>query len=432
MSDEQPKSKSGCLIFFVLWIVVVLIAALVWRYVVQPGRDEDLTNQTSEMAEVDHDLAIALDSFSGYAVWRSPELARTLANDRIRLQPIDDQADYRARIKALDRGEVQFAVFTIDAWLTAGAEHGSFPGSIILVNDETTGADAMVAYQQGTPDITALNHADATVIATPDSPSEFLSRVIIAHFHLPELSKKWLREADGAEEVFTELQDADPSKPQAFVLWEPYVARAKQLPGVHVLVDSSSVSGYIVDVLVVQRAFLRDNPEIARRVVEGYLRTAYQHQRQGMQQLIADDAKRLGSPLDDSQVQAVMDGISWANTVDNYAYFGLGSSAVSGPSASGSSPNASIRHIRDSILAINDVLLSTERLKKDPVQGKPEALYYDQILSQLQQEQFHPAMAAQPPPSAGSANSDASSPPLPFTNLDRSSGLASRNGSDAG
>ena len=64
--------------------------------------------------------------------------------------------------------------------------------------------------KQSTPDITALNNADAEVIATPDSPSEFLSRVVIAHFHLPNLSRKWLREGDGAEDVFEQLQQADP------------------------------------------------------------------------------------------------------------------------------------------------------------------------------------------------------------------------------
>ena len=68
--------------------------------------------------------------------------------------------------------------------------------------------------------------------------------------------------------------------------------------------------------------------------------------------------------------------------MDNYAYFGL-------------HKGSGIRHIRDSITAINDVLLSTNRLKKDPLQGQPETLYYDQILRQLQQEQFHPATARQ-------------------------------------
>ena len=242
--------------------------------------------------------------------------------------------------------------------------------------------------RQSTPDITALNHEDAKVVATPDSPSEFLSRVIIAHFHLPDLPRKWLREGDGAEDVFEQLKQADQSTPQAFVLWEPYVAKARQIPGVHVLVDSSSLSGYIVDVLVVQRAFLRDQPDLAKRVVQGYLRAAYQHQQKGMAQLIGDDAKRLGTPLDSDQLTAVIDGISWANTVDNYAYFGLQ------PASGRGETSGSIRHIRDSITAINDVLLSTDRLKKDPLNGQPETLYYDQILRQLQQEQFHPATAA--------------------------------------
>ena len=147
--------------------------------------------------------------------------------------------------------------------------------------------------------------------------------------------------------------------------------------------DSSSLSGYIVDVLVVQREFLRDSPELAQRVVEGYLRAAYQNQQRGMAQLIADDAKRSGAPIDDEQVQAVINGISWANTVDNYVYFGLNKQS-----------NSSIRHIRDSITAISDVLVSTGRLDADPTNGKPETLYYDQILQQLKAANFHPATAA--------------------------------------
>ena len=86
-------------------------------------------------------------------------------------------------------------------------------------------------------------------------------------------------------------------------------------------------------------------------MVEGYLRAAYQNQQRGMAQLIADDAKRAGANRHD-QVQAVIAGISWANTVDNYTYFGLNKQS-----------NSSIRHIRESITAISDVLVSTGRLE---------------------------------------------------------------------
>lgn len=380
MAAENSRSKKGCLIAFIIWIILAVILALVWRFAIQPLLDENLTSDTSQAGEFQHELQIALDGFSGYAVWRSPELANDLAQDGIRLRALDDQANYARRISALEKGDVQFAVFTIDAWLSAGAEHGSFPGSIIMVNDETIGADAMVAYEASTPDITALNDSDARIIATPDSPSEFLSRVVISHFHLPELGDKWLSSADGAEDVFNQLQKADPKQKQAFVLWEPYVAKAQSIPGVKVLVDSSSLSGYIIDVLVVQRAFLRAEPELTKRVIEGYLRAAYQNNQRGMDRLISEDAKRLGAPLETNQVEAVLRGISWANTIDNFTYFGLAKNE-----------NQSARHIRESISAISDVLVSTGRLDTDPTEGQPERLYYDQILRQLQDTNFHPA-----------------------------------------
>ena len=205
--------------------------ALIWRFAVQPLLDDSLTSDTSQAGDFAHELHIAADGFSGYAVWRSPELANDLAQDGIRLRSVDDQANYSDRIRALAKGEVQFAVFTIDAWLSAGAEFGSFPGTIVMVNDETTGADAMVAYEASTPDITALNNSNARVVATPDSPSEFLSRVLISHFHLPQLPNKWMSAADGAEDVYEQLVQADQTTPQAFVLWEPYVAKAKASRG---------------------------------------------------------------------------------------------------------------------------------------------------------------------------------------------------------
>jgi hypothetical protein len=43
---------------------------------------------------------------------------------------------------------VQLAVFTIDSLITAGAKAGDFPGSIVLVIDETKGGDAIVAARR--------------------------------------------------------------------------------------------------------------------------------------------------------------------------------------------------------------------------------------------------------------------------------------------
>jgi hypothetical protein len=99
-------------------------------------------------------------------------------------------------------GQTQFAVFTIDSLLAAGAKGGDFPATIVWVIDETKGSDAMVAYPSGVANLQDLNHASARIVLTPNSPSEFLARVVLANFHLPNLPEQWKVEANGAGAVF--------------------------------------------------------------------------------------------------------------------------------------------------------------------------------------------------------------------------------------
>ena len=84
----------------------------------------------------------------------------------------DDGADYAARIRALQAGDAQLAVFTIDALLKASAELNEMPATIVALVDETTGADAIVAYKSKVPNIDALNAAETRFVLTPSSPSE--------------------------------------------------------------------------------------------------------------------------------------------------------------------------------------------------------------------------------------------------------------------
>jgi outer membrane protein OmpA-like peptidoglycan-associated protein/ABC-type nitrate/sulfonate/bicarbonate transport system substrate-binding protein len=386
--QSTSTSKTGCFVALFIWLLLGLLAAVAWRFVVQPMLDQELTEETSAAANYDHEIDLALDSFSGYAILRSPVFAKELGEAGIRLRLQDDQADYASRLRALKKGSVDAAVFTIDALLTAGAEAGDFPASIVLVLDETVGADAIVGHESSVPDLGALNHPEARIHATPNSPSEFLARVVVSHFHLPDLPKQWLAEANGAEEVFERAQKkqaTDSNAPSAYVVWEPYVSKAKQIPGMQVLVDSSRLKGYIIDVLVVSRAFLRDQPELAKHLVTSYLRATYhyQSQREGMQRLLTEDARRSGAPLEASEVKALQDGIAWANTLDNYHYMDLLSQK-----------NDAIKPIAESITAITDVLVNTGRLAKDPLDGRPETLYFDRILKELQSAHFHPAQRA--------------------------------------
>ncbi|MBT3224268.1 MAG: hypothetical protein HN348_34805, partial [Proteobacteria bacterium] len=341
-----------------------------------PMLREDLVAGTSSESKYLHEVTIRLDSFSGYAGLRTSEFRKDLQGQGIKLQLEDDGADYGARTKALQRGDAQLAVFTIDAFVSSGAARGEFPGTIVMVIDETYGADAIVAYKSAVPNLQALNNADAQLVLTPGSPSEFLGRVAIAEFGLNDLSTKWV-EADGASQVFKQLRKDKQSLKRGYVLWEPFKSQALEDKAVHVLFDTSRVSGYVVDVLVAQRQFLLDHPDVVRSVVEAQLRTMDSYQGR-LVQLVIDDAKRTGDSLSQAQAQKVVDGIRWRNTLENYTHFGL------------APPAPGILLLEDSISNIADVLVRTGGLGEDPVAGRANELFYQGTLQEMKGSDFHP------------------------------------------
>jgi hypothetical protein len=379
-----------------VWLVLVGAAVGAYKLFFAPRRQAELVTQTSgdpgDSPATDR-VRLAQDSFSGYAIFRSEALRQELSARGLGLEVVDDRADYAARIRALRSGEAPLAVFTIDALVKASAELGELPGTIVLVLDETVGADAMVAYQQAVPNLDALNRPDARIVATPDSPSETLARVVMARFRLPELPADPFLPADGAADALRQFREASPSDPRAFVLWEPHVSQALTVPGAHVVVDSSQMPGSIVDVLVCERQYLLEHAATVRKLIEGYLRVRYDRQQQadGLVKLVRADAEQAGEPLTAAQAEKLVHGIWWKNTQENYAHFGV----VSGAEAGG------LPHIRDLVRNITEVLLRTGAIAADPTDGHPEKLYFDQILREMHQPPgggapFHPSVVAAP------------------------------------
>lgn len=325
---------------------------------------------------------MALDSFSGYAVLRSPELTRELRGVSTKLTLSDDGADYAKRIRALDAGTVDLAVFTVDSLLTASAELGRFPGTIVLVVDETRGADAIVAKPGGPRSLEELNRPDARFVLTPASPSEFLGRVVRAHFRLDQLGEDWVVPADGAEAVLAEYRRAPDSDRRAYVLWEPHVSMA-EAEGARRLLDSSKLKGLIVDVLVARRQFLLDQPDRVREFLAAYLRAARAlgARPDGFQRMVQDDSVAAGSPLEPGQAAALSRGIHWKNLKENYAHFGL----LKGRDARG------VPYLEDVVTNVTQVLLRTGALAEDPLDGEGGKLFYDKPLGALRASGFDPA-----------------------------------------
>ena len=380
MSERRAK---GFLLAAVLWCVILLVLGASYRFLVHPYLNAKLRGTTGSESLYKEEVIIAADSFSGYAVLRSEQMRNELKEKHVKLTIVDDGADYTARLKSLRAGETRMAVFTIDSLITASAAAGDFPASIVLIIDETKGGDAILARKDTIASLQDLNNAEARIVLTPNSPSEFLARVVTAHFRLPNLPEKWWVEADGAGAVYDALRKAKPGDKRAFVLWEPYVSRALEQSDAHILIDSSRLKGFIVDVLVAEREFLRDRPDLVRAVVESYLRASYSHNQQaeGFVQLVRDDASQTGTEkLDADQARKVVAGIRWKNTLENYAHFGLVSAAAQG----------GMDHIEDMIQRIVDVLLKSQSLAADPLPGQHHTLFHKRILEDMKSESFHP------------------------------------------
>jgi len=378
------RSATGILLATMIWLILAGILAISAKFLLLPHFKKDLIRQTGSDSRYEHQVVLAADSFSGYCVLRSPKMAEALASRGILLSVQDDQADYTGRMANLKDRQVDMAVFTVDSFILAGNQIGEFPATIVLVIDETRGADAMVSYSQSVPHLEDLNHPQARVILTRNSPSEFLARTVIAHFNLPQLRQDWIWQADGAEDAYRKFKSARPSDRVACVLWEPYVSKALSLPKAQILLDSSKLTGYIVDVLVAERHFLREKPEVVRAVLEEYLRVSHEYHTQpgAMEALVMEDAKHIGGePLTLIQAKKLVEGIEWKNTLENYAYFRL----LSGPEAK------DVPRLETIISNITDVLLKTGAIQKDPLGPNAHTIFYDAMLKQMKEESFHPA-----------------------------------------
>ncbi len=388
--SESKRSGAGCLIAAIIWIIIGTILAVAARYLILPHfekeKQAELLGTTSSTREFAHSVRVLSDSFSGYAILRSPALRQELESQDIGLFVRDDQADTRGRMEALRDRKAQMAVFSVDSFLANGAAIGGFPASIVMILDETQGADALVAYETGVASIQDLDSPEARIVLTPNSPSEFLARAVLANFYLPNLPEQWSEGADGSADVFRRFRRADPKAKRAYALWEPHVSMALREPGAHLLLDSSKLKGYIIDVLVAERHFLRDYPDVVRQVVESYLRVAYRirNESMGLMQLIQADGREMGmEALTDEQAEALAGKIEWKNTLENYAFFGLLSvgerqGALTADEAIGN---------------ITDVLVKTKAIANDPLDGQYRQLYYDGVLKAIKDSGFHPAKA---------------------------------------
>lgn len=377
----------------IVWLVVLGIGVSVWKLVIDPVRtrtkEEEAKGQveanvqaTSGQSPYSQEISLGLDSFSGYAIFRTTEFQKQLANRGIKLKLQDDGADYTARAAALEKGTLQFAVFPADALIKTFSKLDYPPATIIAIVDETRGADAMVSYTKRFKNVDQLNSPDVRFVLVGDSPSETLARVVIQDFGLTQISKDAISAVASPENVMERYRKADPTTNEVYVVWEPFVSQMLSNDALHVLTDSSKFTGYIVDTLVINRDFLLKNEPIAEAVLESYFTSLFAYRDTAkMEQLMLDDAKLTKLQLDPNQAKTMVKGIQWKNTQENFAHFGLRQGAII--------------HVESILERISKVLKTTGAIDREPADGKWNRLYFDRPMKQISSRNFYPGVLSE-------------------------------------
>ena len=386
-------SKSKIILAAIVWLIVLGIGVSTWKLLIDPMRAKSKLETAKVQAEAalaatsgtsvfSQEIAIGIDSFSGYAVFRTTDFQSQLANRGIKLKLIDDGADYTARAAALEKGSLQFALFPADALLKTFSKLDYPPATIIAIVDETRGADAMLAYKKRFENVDRLNSPEVRFVLVGDSPSETLARVVIQDFGLNQVTKNSIVPMASPEKLIERYEKAAPGTNDVYVVWEPFVSQMLKNDAMHVLTDSSRFTGYIVDTLVVNRDFLLKHEPVAEAVLESYFTSLFNYRDAAKQtRLMLDDAKLTKLSVEPEQATKMVQGIQWKNTQENFAHFGL-------------RPGAII-HIENILDRISRVLVSTGALEREPVDGKWNRLYFDRPMKQIMSRDFYPGVKSE-------------------------------------
>ncbi|MEO1269597.1 MAG: OmpA family protein [Myxococcota bacterium] len=383
--DDVGKARRNLIMGGIVLAVLVGGVAGFYLLVWNPLQDtvqDAIVDSTSSKKDYDHTIRLALDSFKGYSVLRSDALQRELDRDSIRLITEDDGADYGKRLDRLAKGDIQMAVFTVATNLITSSARGDFPGAMVLVIDESKGADAIGAYKEAVPNVSALNRPDARIVAIPNSPNEIVARHMVAGM-LPRLADQdWMVTSKSAQDTLRRIKDADRSSTVAYALWEPELSEAIQIDGFHIIYDTSKTERIVVDILMVNRAFLASQPKRVQQFCEAYLTTlySYSNRNNGIVELLMDDGRKTGEALTRSQAERIAKELRFANTLENYAYFGL-----LGRDQAQGLPTMDVI-----ISRIAGFLIKSGKLKSNPAKGREHELYFDGVLRDMQRADFHP------------------------------------------
>ena len=350
----------------VILSILAMVAMFAWK-AYQPWREQKARQnallQTSDAGNLSRIVRVWGDDWLGYLIFRSRYFQRQLGQERLGVR-YEMAPDFKERFKGLASGECDFAMATVDSYLTNAQELG-YPGVIAWVVDESFGADAIIGAP-GVKSLDALNNEKVRGAFVGCSPSEFLLKAQVAAFHLNALLPKIAGfRMDKEESAYAALARG---KADFAVLWEPFTSQAlHDIPGTVRLLDSGNTKGLIVDVAVVARKLLATDPDLVEKVARAYFLSLdyyLQHADEFRELAGADSRKDIGTAT------TMLNGIKFASFTENVQRW----FPVSGQNAMAE------EGVIDSINAVSRILADVGDVKGDPLGGNPYSIINSTVL----------------------------------------------------
>lgn len=353
-----------------LLLLVLASVAIVAVKMLLPMILERQQTASSDAAKTKGKIRIAVDNWVGYFPLCSPEMKNAMRRSGYILSCENDNADYTKRMEELKKGDIDFAVATVDSYLLNGKEF-SFPGTIIMVIDESMGGDAILVRKDKVGSLDEVRGRDDIRVAfTPGSPSHHLLKSAADHFNIPELLPQ------GSKRIETEGSEGARKKLLAgtadvAVLWEPDVAKALEVKGIKKILGSEDTERLIVDILLVNRDFSLNYPEVVKLLLSNYFLVLKTY-RNDPQELKKHIQKETGVNTD--KIKVMLNGVRWATFMENCEkWFGI--------AAPGS---YSEEGLLDTIESTVEILVRAGDFKKTPIpDNNPYRLTNSSFLEEL-------------------------------------------------
>ncbi len=216
--------------------------------------------QHPEEAELQR-VSIAFQQWVGYGPLYLAQEKGFFKEEGLELVFVDEQLD-SARRDAFKQGMLDCEAGTIDLLVSKRAE--DTPIVAVLEIDHSVGSDGIVA----TEDIKTVEDLIGKKVAfTRDDVGEtFISYL----FYKKGMSLDDItivhRKPDDAWLAFLE------GKVDAAVTWEPWLSKAKQRDGGHILISTRQVPEIIIDTLNIREDIVKNNPELVKGLMRGWFK----------------------------------------------------------------------------------------------------------------------------------------------------------------